>query len=224
MRIYIHYTYILGGKMKKLTIGIAGGTGSGKTTIAKKLIKAFEGGSAVLSHDFYYKDNQSMPFEVRAKQNYDHPNSLDTDLMIEHLEKLKRGESIMHPTYDFSTHLRKTEWKKLDSADIIIVEGILIFESKALCDLLDIKIYVETDDDIRFIRRLSRDVNERGRSMQSVIEQWITTVKPMHDRFVYPSKRNADIIIPEGGHNTVAVDMVINGIRRASELNGKDRK
>ncbi|MEG1527892.1 MAG: uridine kinase [Clostridia bacterium] len=210
--------------MKKLTIGIAGGTGSGKTTIAKKLIKAFEGGSAVLSHDFYYKDNQSMPFEVRAKQNYDHPNSLDTDLMIEHLEKLKRGESIMHPTYDFSTHLRKTEWKKLDSADIIIVEGILIFESKALCDLLDIKIYVETDDDIRFIRRLSRDVNERGRSMQSVIEQWITTVKPMHDRFVYPSKRNADIIIPEGGHNTVAVDMVINGIRRASELNGKDRK
>lgn len=199
---------------KPIVIGIAGGTGSGKTTVARKLMEAFDEECAVLSHDYYYKDNASLSFEERARQNYDHPNSLDTDLMIEHLKQLKEGATIQHPTYDFSTHLRKAEWVELNSAPIIIVEGILIFESKALCDLIDVKIFVDTDADVRFIRRLSRDVRKRGRSIESVIDQWLTTVKPMHEQFVEPSKRNADIIIPEGGHNIVAVDMLINGINR----------
>lgn len=199
---------------KRLVIGIAGGTGSGKTTIARKLMEAFSYDCAVLSHDFYYKANEGMTFEERSKQNYDHPNSLDTDLMIEHLKKLKNGETILHPTYDFSKHERKKEWVSLSSASIIIVEGILIFENKDLCDLIDVKLFVDTDADVRFIRRLSRDVRKRGRSLESVIDQWLTTVKPMHEQFVEPSKRNADIIIPEGGHNVVAIDMIISGINR----------
>ncbi len=199
---------------KKLVIGIAGGTGSGKTTVAKKLMEAFSYDCAVLSHDFYYKANIGMSFEERSKQNYDHPNSLDTDLMVEHLIQLKSGKTISHPTYDFSKHERKEQWEELKSANIIIVEGILIFENKALCDLIDVKLFVDTDADVRFIRRLTRDVRKRGRSIESVIDQWLMTVKPMHEQFVEPSKRYADIIIPEGGHNTVAIDMIINGINR----------
>ncbi|MDD3831186.1 MAG: uridine kinase [Clostridia bacterium] len=198
--------------MNRTVIGIAGGSGSGKTTVATKLVNVFGLDSVVLSHDFYYKDNSQLTFEQRANINYDHPNSLDTDLLIEHVSMLKNGQSIKHPTYDFSLHLRNNIWQEMSPADIIVVEGILLFENKQLCDLMDVKIFVDTDDDVRFIRRLSRDVNERGRSMQSVINQWLTTVKPMHDTFVQPSKRNADIIIPEGGFNDVAIDMLIKGI------------
>lgn len=197
---------------EKIVIGIAGGTGSGKTTIAKKLIEAFSGECAVLSHDFYYKANEGMSFEERAMQNYDHPNSLDTDLMVEHLSELKQGKTITHPTYDFSNHARRQTWQTLESSNIIIVEGILIFESEKLRNLIDVKLFVDTDADVRFIRRLTRDVKMRGRTIESVIEQWLTTVKPMHEQFVEPSKRYANIIIPEGGHNKVAVDMIINGI------------
>ncbi|MDD4833106.1 MAG: uridine kinase [Clostridia bacterium] len=198
----------------RIVIGIAGGTGSGKTTIAKKLIEAFSDDCAVLSHDFYYKSNEGMSFEERAMQNYDHPNSLDTDLMVEHLSELKMGKTINHPTYDFSNHARRETWQTLESSNIIIVEGILIFESEKLRDLIDVKLFVDTDADVRFIRRLTRDVKMRGRTIESVIEQWLTTVKPMHEQFVEPSKRYANLIIPEGGHNKVAVDMIINGINK----------
>lgn len=199
--------------MQRIVIGIAGGTGSGKTTIAKKLMENFGSDCLLLSHDYYYKPNEEMSFEERAAQNYDHPNSLDTALLVEHIRKLKRGEKISHPTYEFATYSRNEVWEELLPTKIILVEGILIFENKQVCDLCDIKIFVDTDDDVRFIRRLRRDVFQRGRSMESVITQWLTTVKPMHDRFVFPSKRNADIIIPEGGHNVVAIDTVISGIK-----------
>lgn len=199
---------------RRIVIGIAGGTGSGKTTIAKKLIEAFSDECAILSHDFYYKPHEEMTFEERAKQNYDHPKSLDTALMVEHLGQLKEGITIEHPTYDFSNHARREIWQTLESANIIIVEGILIFEDEKLRDLIDIKLFVDTDDDVRFIRRLTRDVKLRGRTIESVIEQWLTTVKPMHDQFVEPSKRHANMIIPEGGHNKVAVSMIINAINK----------
>lgn len=201
---------------KALIIGVAGGTGSGKTTLAKKLFDAFSPDVCMLSHDYYYKDNHNMPFEERKKLNYDHPNSLDTDMMIEDIKKLSMGVPIMHPTYNFETHLR-AEFVPMEPKKIIIVEGILLFENKALADLLDVKIFVDTDADVRFIRRLKRDVNKRGRSMESVITQYLTTVKPMHEQFVEPSKRIADIIVPEGGHNVVAVNMIVDAIRRRFE-------
>ncbi|MEG2014805.1 MAG: uridine kinase [Clostridia bacterium] len=204
--------------MDRIVIGVAGGTGSGKTTIAKKLIEAFGVSAVILSHDFYYKENAGMSFEERSKQNYDHPNSLDTNLMIEHIRKLKNGETILHPTYNFSTHSRNAKWSKMKSAQIIIVEGILIFESLELCSLCDVKLFVDTDADVRFIRRLKRDINTRGRSVDSVVNQYLSTVKPMHEQFVEPSKRNADIIVPEGGHNVVAIDMIINAIRQKINL------
>lgn len=199
---------------KRIVIGIAGGTGSGKTTIAKKLIEAFSGDCAVLSHDFYYKANEEMSFEERAKQNYDHPNSLDTDYMVEQLKELKEGKTIQHPTYDFSNHARRPNLQTLESSNIIIVEGILIFENEKLRDLIDIKLFVDTDADVRFIRRLTRDVKLRGRTIESVIEQWLTTVKPMHEQFIEPSKRYANLIVPEGGHNKVAVSMLINALNK----------
>jgi uridine kinase len=200
--------------MKRLVIGIAGGSGSGKTTIAKKLMESFSSECALLSHDYYYKPNEHMTFEERAKQNYDHPNSLETDLMVQHLKDLKDGKTIYHPTYDFANHARRPNTQKLESADIILVEGILIYEDEALRNLIDIKLFVDTDADVRFIRRLTRDVKLRGRTIESVIDQWLTTVKPMHEQFVEPSKRYANVIIPEGGHNKVAVDMIINAINK----------
>lgn len=200
--------------MKRIVIGIAGGTGSGKTTVAKRLMDNFGEDCVLLCHDYYYKPNAEMTFEQRSRQNYDHPNSLDTDLLVKHIRQLKKGETITHPTYDFSTYSRQEEWVELKPTKIIIVEGILIFENKHICDLCDIKIFVDTDDDVRFIRRLKRDVEKRGRSMDSVTNQWLNTVKPMHDQFVAPSKRNADIIIPEGGFNIVAIDTVIMGVKR----------
>ena len=174
----------------------------------------FGGNVSVIYHDNYYKAHHGMSFEERTKLNYDHPDSLDTDLLVQHIKALRAGQSIMHPTYDFSTHSRNANWSRMDSADLIIVEGILIYTSKDLCDLCDIKLFVDTDADVRFIRRLRRDVNRRGRSMESVITQYLSTVKPMHEQFVEPSKAKADLIIPEGGHNTIAVGMIVDAIRK----------
>ncbi len=200
--------------MTKIVVGIAGGTGSGKTTVAKKIFQAFDKSALILSHDYYYKEYPNLTFEEKCKLNYDHPDSLDTDLLVKHLHDLKEGKTIMHPTYDFATHSRNKEWSELKSADLIIVEGILIYTSKELCDICDIKLFVDTDADVRFIRRLKRDVNKRGRTMESVITQYLSTVKPMHEQFVEPSKAKADLIIPEGGHNKIAVGMIVDAIRK----------
>ncbi len=200
--------------MERIIIGIAGGTGSGKTTIAKKLYQSFSKDAVILSHDFYYKPHDNLPFEERCKVNYDHPDSLDTDLLVSHLDELKKGHAIMHPTYDFSRHSRNAQWEKTESARLIIVEGILIFTDKRLCDLCDVKLFVDTDADVRFIRRLRRDVSRRGRTMDSVINQYLTTVKPMHELFVEPSKAKADLIIPEGGHNVIAISMIVDAINK----------
>lgn len=200
--------------MGKIVVGIAGGTGSGKTTVAKKIFQAFNNNAVILSHDYYYKEYPSLTLEEKRKLNYDHPDSLDTDLLVEHLKALKEGKTIMHPTYDFANHSRNKEWSEMKSADLIIVEGILIYTSKELCDICDIKLFVDTDADVRFIRRLKRDVNKRGRSMESVITQYLSTVKPMHEQFVEPSKAKADLIIPEGGHNRIAVGMIADAIRK----------
>ena len=198
--------------MERLIIGFCGGTGSGKTTLAERVIKAVGGDGVLVSMDYYYSDHREMPLEERAKINYDHPNAFDTDLLISHLKDLKAGKSIVHPTYDYANHARSEKWVELDSAKVIIVEGILLFENKDLVDMLDIKIFVDTDADVRILRRLCRDVKERGRNMDSVVNQYLTTVKPMHERFVEPSKRVADIIVPVGGHNDVAFNMIISTI------------
>ncbi len=166
-----------------------------------------------MSHDFYYKENSHLPFEQREKLNYDHPNSFDTGLMVEHVRQLKKGNSIERPVYDFVIHNRRTETVAVEPAKVIIVEGILIFENKELLDLFDIKVFIDTDADVRIIRRILRDVRERGRSLDSVINQYLTTVKLMHEEFVEPSKKNADIIIPEGGYNSVALQMLSDRIK-----------
>ena len=200
--------------MKRIVIGIAGGTASGKTTVAEKLHEAFENDCVILSHDYYYKPHDELSFEERSKLNYDHPDSLDSALLAKHIRELKAGKTIEHPTYDFSQHKRNSEWKTTNSAKIILVEGILIFTDKHLCDLCDIKLFVDADADVRFIRRLTRDVKERGRNMDSVINQYLTTVKPMHEQFVEPSKATADLIIPQGGHNEIAISMIIDAIKK----------
>lgn len=196
-----------------IVIGIAGGTGSGKTTMINRIKKEFNDEITILSHDFYYKENSHMPFEERAKLNYDHPNSFDTELMIEHVKQLKDGNPIQRPVYDFVIHNRKEETVEVIPAKVIIVEGILIFENKELLDLFDIKVFIDTDSDVRIIRRILRDVRERGRSLDSVVNQYLTTVKLMHEEFVEPSKKNADIIIPEGGYNIVALQMLNDRIK-----------
>lgn len=193
-------------------IGVAGGTGSGKTTLATKLQESIAGPSIILSHDFYYCANAEIPFEERVKLNYDHPNAFDTDRMIEDVKRLKGGQAIDHPQYSFVTHTRMQDTVHVEPAPVIIVEGILIFENKELLQLMDIKVFVDADADIRLIRRLTRDVKERGRSLDSVINQYMNTVKPMHEQFVEPSKKNADIIIPQGGENRVALHMLIDRI------------
>ncbi len=195
-----------------LIIGVAGGSGSGKTTLAKNLNLSIPN-SIILSHDFYYKDNRDIPFEERLTLNYDHPNAFDTDLMVEHLSLLKQNKKIERPEYSFITYTRTDETVLIEPAPVIIVEGLLIFENQALMDLMDIKIFVESDDDIRFIRRLTRDVNKRGRTIESVIEQYLSTVKPMFDQFIEPTKRHADIIVPRGGKNEVALSMILARIR-----------
>ena len=198
---------------KAIIIGIAGGTGSGKTTMIKKIKNEFNEEISILSHDFYYKENSHLSFEERVELNYDHPNSFDTDLMIAHIKELKKGNTIQRPVYDFVIHNRTAETVAVNPAKVVIVEGILIFENKELLDLFDIKVFIDTDADVRIIRRLLRDVQERGRSLESVINQYLTTVKLMHEQFVEPSKRNADIIIPEGGYNVVALQMLNDRIK-----------
>lgn len=195
-----------------LVIGIAGGTGSGKTTITEKIITEFPNDVSVIYHDNYYKPHYELPYEERAKLNYDHPDALETDLMIEHLIKLKNGESVQCPLYDYSIHNRSESTIEIKPAKVILVEGILIFQNPVLVKLMDIKIFVDTDADIRIIRRIMRDVKERKRSLESVVNQYLTTVKPMHEQFVEPSKRNADIIVLNGGYNLVALDIIMQRI------------
>ena len=185
----------------------------GKTTLAENIKKEFTNNITMISHDFYYKDHPTLPFEERTKLNFDHPDAIETSLLIEHLKELKKGNSINRPVYSFVNHKRENDTVKIEPKKVIIVDGILIFENKALRDLMDIKIYVDTDADIRFIRRLIRDVNDRGRTLDSVVNQYCTTVKPMHEQFVEPSKKYADIIVPEGGYNIVALNMIIEKIR-----------
>lgn len=199
---------------KSLVIGICGGTGSGKTTITNRIIEALaEASVQVLQQDHYYKDLPQMPVDERARQNFDHPESIDTKLFVEHVRGLREGRAIDRPVYDFTKHARKAETMRLEPRPALIVEGILIFECKALRELMDVKIFVDTDADIRFIRRLGRDIRERGRTTESVVQQYMSTVRPMHMEFVEPSKRYADVIIPEGGHNEVGIDLVIQKIR-----------
>ena len=200
-----------------LVIGIAGGTGSGKTTLMKNLIARFGGDVTVLSHDNYYRRHDELPYEERCKLNYDEPAALETELMAKHLEALRRGESIRCPVYDFSVHNRSDETTLIVPRRVIIVEGILIFENRELRELMDIKIFVDTDADVRLCRRIKRDVNKRGRTLESVLTQYQQTVKPMHEKYVEPSKRFADIVVPEGGKNTVALDMIMLTIQRHLE-------
>ena len=200
-----------------LVIGIAGGTGSGKTTLMKRLLERFGSDVTVLSHDNYYRRRDDMPFEQRCKVNYDEPAALETDLMARHLDALRHGQAIDCPVYDFSQHNRSDETVRIEPKPVIIVEGILIFENKTLRDLMDIKIFVDTDADIRLCRRIRRDVRERGRTLESVIEQYQTTVKPMHEKYVEPSKRHAHLVVPEGGKNAVALEMIEGRIRRHLE-------
>ena len=203
---------------KILVIGIAGGTGSGKTTLMKNLIARFAGDVTVLSHDNYYKRHDELPYEERCKLNYDEPAALETDLMARHLEALRRGESILCPVYDFAVHNRSDETVRIVPQRVIIVEGILIFENRQLRDLMDIKIFVDADADVRLCRRIRRDVKKRGRTIDSVIDQYLTTVKPMHEQFVEPSKKNANLIVPEGGKNLIALEMIINRIQKHIDM------
>ena len=200
-----------------LVIGIAGGTGSGKTTLMDNLVKRFGDDVTVLSHDNYYHRRDEMSMEERAKVNYDEPAALETDLMGRHLEKLRQGEAIECPVYDFSQHNRSNKTTTIIPKRVIIVEGILIFENEDLRNLMDIRIFVDTDADVRLGRRILRDVEERGRTLQSVLEQYQTTVKPMHEKYVEPSKKFANLVVPEGGRNYVALDMILTRIARHLE-------
>src|SRR5687768_15763364 len=200
--------------MSPLVIGVAGGSGSGKTTVVRRILEALgDSRVPVLEHDRYYRDRNDLRLEERAALNYDHPDSLETDLMVQHVRELRGGRSIQAPVYDFARHARKEETESISPGRALIVEGILIYTDAELRKLMDVKVFVDTDDDTRFIRRLQRDIAERGRTVQSVIEQYLGTVKPMHLEFVEPSKRYADIIIPQGGHNVVAIDMLLRLIR-----------
>lgn len=204
--------------MSTMIIGIAGGTGSGKTTITQKLKEKFSDNVSVIYHDSYYKKNDDLTMEERAKINYDCPTAFDTPLMIYHLKKLKNGEAVDCPVYDYSVHNRSSETVRIEPADVIIVEGILIFENEELRNLMDIKIFVDTDADERILRRIIRDVRERGRTIESVTTQYLTTVKPMHEKYVEPTKKLADIIVVGGGKNAVALDMIAKRVKH--HING----
>ena len=200
--------------VEPVVIGVAGGTGSGKTTVAREILRrAGTEQISLIQHDAYYKDLSDLPPAQRAMQNFDHPDALDNKLLIAHLRELKAGRTIEMPVYDFTTHTRTSEVQLVEPRRVILVEGILIFADSALRRIMDVKIYVDTDSDIRFIRRLERDLAERGRTMESVIRQYLATVRPMHQEFVEPSKRYADVIIPEGGFNEVAIDMIASRIK-----------
>lgn len=199
---------------RSLVIGICGGTGSGKTTISSRIMESLPNESVImLAQDHYYKDLPHMSYEERSKQNFDHPDSIDTALMAGHVRALREGQAIERPSYDFTQHRRREETVRIDPRPALIVEGILIFENQELRELMDIKIFVDTDADLRFIRRLKRDIEDRGRTVSSVIQQYLSTVRPMHNMFVETSKRYADVIIPEGGYNEVGIDLVIQKIR-----------
>ena len=200
-----------------LVIGIAGGTGSGKTTLMKNIVSRFEGDVTILSHDNYYKRHDDMTYEERCLLNYDEPNALETDLMAVHLDALRHGQAIDCPVYDFAQHNRSNETVHIEPRKVIIVEGILIFENEPLRDLMDIRIFVDTDADVRLCRRIKRDVNKRGRTLESVLDQYQQTVKPMHEKYVEPSKKYANIVVPEGGKNFVALDMIMGRIQRHLE-------
>lgn len=194
---------------RPLIIGVVGGSGSGKTTVARAIQQAMDVSAAFLDQDGYYKDLSHLTLDERKQVNFDHPDSIDADLLVTHLEQLARGEAIEKPTYDFTAHTRAPGRVRVEPNAIVLVDGILLFVDKRLRDLFDIKVYVDVADDVRFIRRLERDVVERGRSMPDVIRQYLATVRPMHLEFVEPSKRHADVILPEGGHNRIAIEMII---------------
>ena len=204
--------------MKTTIIGVAGGTASGKSTLVKKLQEAFKGESVItICHDYYYKAHDEISYEERTQLNYDHPSAFDTDMMIADIKKLKEGIAIDCPVYSFVNHNRTNKTLRINPAQVIIIDGILILENQELRDLMDVKVYVDTDADVRLGRRLLRDVQERGRSIESVLSQYFCTVKPMHDEFVEPSKRYADLIVPEGGFNSVALRILIQNINSMIE-------
>ncbi len=200
-------------------IGISGGTGSGKTTLAKKIAEHFGDSLALIRQDDYYRNRTDMP-KVGEQVNYDHPDSFDMPLLLSHIAALRSGEAIEAPIYEYKTHTRSEKTRRVSPAPVVLVEGILLFESEELARLFDMKIFVDTDSDVRLIRRIRRDIESRGRTLDSVIEQYLTTVKPMHEAFVEPSKKRADVIVPEGGENTVACDMIIDRINHLI-LSGK---
>ena len=200
-----------------LVVGIAGGSGSGKTTLMNNIVSRFSEDITVLSHDSYYRRHDDMTYEERCQLNYDEPAALETELMVHHLDKLRNGESIDCPVYDFTVHNRSDATQRIEPSRIIIVEGILIFENEALRDLMDIRIFVDTDADIRLCRRVKRDVNKRGRSLESVLQQYQQTVKPMYEKYVEPSKKYAHILVPEGGKNTIAQEFIISLLEKHLE-------
>lgn len=200
--------------MNTIVIGVAGGSGSGKTTLVRALVDRFGDDITVLSHDNYYKRHDELPLEERRLLNYDHPDAFDTDMMIDHLRQLKAGRAIECPTYDYTVHNRAEAVLRIEPRPVIVVEGILIFQNPELCSEMDIRIFVDADADVRLCRRIRRDVNKRGRTVDSVIGQYLATVKPMHEQFVEPSKKNAHLIVPEGGKNLIALEMIINRIQR----------
>lgn len=207
--------------MEPIIIGIAGGTGSGKSTLANRLVENFgQDEISIIRHDNYYKSQDDIPFEERVGVNYDHPDAFESELLCKHIHALKKGKSVHVPIYDFTKHTRSDRFIVINPAPVIIVEGILIFAEPKLCDLMNIKVFVDTDADVRVLRRINRDVRKRGRTLESVISQYLSTVKPMHEQFVEPSKRKADIIIPEGGKNVVALEMLIQRIRSVLAENG----
>lgn len=197
---------------KPFVIGVAGGTGSGKTTVARKLVEKFANSVVLIEQDNYYKSQDHLPMEERLKTNYDHPFAFDHDLLLEHIQKLLNNQAIEKPQYDYKLHTRSKETITVTPKDVIILEGIFILDDQRIRDLMDIKIFVDTDADVRILRRIERDISERGRSLESVIEQYLQVVRPMHLQFIEPTKRYADLIIPEGGHNQVAINLLWNQI------------
>ncbi|HEY9576097.1 MAG TPA: uridine kinase [Pseudobacillus sp.] len=203
---------------KPVVIGVAGGSGSGKTSVTKSIAEHFKGHSVmVIEQDYYYKDQSHLPFEERLKTNYDHPLAFDNDLLINHIEKLVEYEAVEKPVYDYARHTRSAETIRMEPKDVIILEGILVLEDERLRDLMDIKLFVDTDADLRIIRRMIRDIKERGRTFESVVGQYLNVVRPMHNQFIEPTKRYADIIIPEGGQNRVAIDLMVTKIQTVLE-------
>lgn len=197
---------------ERLMIGIAGGTGSGKTTLTKRVAEHFGDDVVVVYHDDYYKAHDELTYEQRCQLNYDSPDAFDNELFIQHLKMLKDGEDVLCPVYDYTIHNRSGETKLIHPKKVIVVEGILIFHDPKVCELMDIKIFVDTDADVRVLRRIKRDIRDRGRTLESVTQQWLTTVKPMHELYVQPSRKRADIIVPEGGKNAVALMMIFERI------------